>query len=176
VLSTIMFWFDFLSNSIPSSSTFSKKISFYFASVYPPWISFMIKSCKYLQMAREMDEILRQQIAQTANSCTSENGVSFLDHVILPLYDVISAVSLRVQLTFYLILQCQSWNKFCTPIVDDAHNFMLWICIKSSNYIYEYAWPLISVIWIEDSEYIHSGEHTGPLILSSHWFGGTKRF
>lgn len=42
-------------------------------------------------MAREMDEILRQQIAQTANSCTSENGVSFLDHVILPLYDVISA-------------------------------------------------------------------------------------
>ncbi|WJX21764.1 Callose synthase 9 [Trifolium repens] len=43
------------------------------------------------QMAREMDEILRQQIAQTANSCTSEDGVSFLDHVILPLYDVISA-------------------------------------------------------------------------------------
>ncbi|MCH90795.1 callose synthase 9-like [Trifolium medium] len=42
-------------------------------------------------MAREMDEILRQQIAQTANSCTSEDGVSFLDHVILPLYDVISA-------------------------------------------------------------------------------------
>jgi hypothetical protein len=48
----------------------------------------------YMQMAREMDEILRQQIAQTANSCTSEDGVSFLDHVILPLYDVISAVSL----------------------------------------------------------------------------------
>ncbi|CAJ2631141.1 unnamed protein product [Trifolium pratense] len=42
-------------------------------------------------MAREMDEILRQQIAQTANSCTSENGVSFLDHVIFPLYDIISA-------------------------------------------------------------------------------------
>ncbi|GAU12085.1 hypothetical protein TSUD_00510 [Trifolium subterraneum] len=42
-------------------------------------------------MAREMDEILRQQIAETANSCTSENGVSFLDHVIFPLYDVISA-------------------------------------------------------------------------------------
>lgn len=44
-------------------------------------------------MAREMDEILRQNIAQTANSCTSENGVSFLDNVILPLYDVIAAVS-----------------------------------------------------------------------------------
>lgn len=44
-------------------------------------------------MAREMDEILRQQVAQTANSCTSENGVSFLDHVILPLYEVVAAVS-----------------------------------------------------------------------------------
>ncbi|XP_057422591.1 callose synthase 9 [Lotus japonicus] len=42
-------------------------------------------------MAREMDEILRQQVAQTANSCTSENGVSFLDHVILPLYEVVAA-------------------------------------------------------------------------------------
>ncbi|KAJ4724122.1 Callose synthase-like protein [Melia azedarach] len=42
-------------------------------------------------MAREMDEILRQQIAQPANSCTSENGVSFLDQVITPLYEVVSA-------------------------------------------------------------------------------------
>ncbi|XP_024020738.1 callose synthase 9 isoform X2 [Morus notabilis] len=42
-------------------------------------------------MAREMDEILRQQIAQPANSCNSENGVSFLDQVIFPLYDVVAA-------------------------------------------------------------------------------------
>lgn len=42
-------------------------------------------------MAREMDEILRQQIAQPANSCNSENGVSFLDQVIFPLYDVMAA-------------------------------------------------------------------------------------
>ncbi|QCE05705.1 callose synthase [Vigna unguiculata] len=44
-------------------------------------------------MAREMDEILRQQIAQPANSCTfdSVEGVSFLDNVIFPLYDIISA-------------------------------------------------------------------------------------
>lgn len=49
-----------------------------------------------MQMAREMDEILRQKIAQTANSCTSENGVSFLENVILLLYDVIAAVSLSV--------------------------------------------------------------------------------
>ncbi|KAG8637297.1 hypothetical protein MANES_15G103700v8 [Manihot esculenta] len=42
-------------------------------------------------MVREMDEILRQQIAQPANSCNSENGVSFLDKVITPLYEVIAA-------------------------------------------------------------------------------------
>jgi len=48
-----------------------------------------------MQMAREMDEILRQQIAQPANSCTydSKDGVSFLDNVIFPLYDIVSAVS-----------------------------------------------------------------------------------
>ena len=45
-------------------------------------------------MAREMDEIVRQQIAQPANSCITQDGVSFLDRVILPLYDVIDAVSL----------------------------------------------------------------------------------
>lgn len=45
-------------------------------------------------MAREMDEILRQQIAQPANSCSSENGVSFLDQVIYPLYEVVAAVCL----------------------------------------------------------------------------------
>ncbi|TKY50586.1 Callose synthase 9 [Spatholobus suberectus] len=44
-------------------------------------------------MAREMDEILRQQIAQPANSCTSDSkdGVSFLDNVIFPLYDIVAA-------------------------------------------------------------------------------------
>ncbi|KAJ7957439.1 Callose synthase-like protein [Quillaja saponaria] len=40
---------------------------------------------------REMDEILRQQNAQPANSCTSGNCVSFLDQVITPLYEVIAA-------------------------------------------------------------------------------------
>ncbi|KAK9273813.1 hypothetical protein L1049_018624 [Liquidambar formosana] len=42
-------------------------------------------------MVRELDEILRQSIAQLANSCKSENGVSFLDQVILPLYEVVAA-------------------------------------------------------------------------------------
>ncbi|KAG9136289.1 hypothetical protein Leryth_003883 [Lithospermum erythrorhizon] len=42
-------------------------------------------------MGRELEEILRQQVAQPANSCVSENGVSFLDQVIRPLYDVVAA-------------------------------------------------------------------------------------
>lgn len=47
-------------------------------------------------MGRELDEILRQQIAQPANSCVSENGVSFLDQVVRPLYDVVAAVRFTV--------------------------------------------------------------------------------
>ncbi|MED6111743.1 Callose synthase 9, partial [Stylosanthes scabra] len=42
-------------------------------------------------MVREMDEILRQHVAQPAKSCISENGVSFLDKVIFPLYEVVAA-------------------------------------------------------------------------------------
>jgi callose synthase len=43
-------------------------------------------------MVREMDEILRQENIEPANSCNSENGVSFLDQVISPLYEVVAAV------------------------------------------------------------------------------------
>lgn len=50
-------------------------------------------------MGRELEEILRQQVAQPANSCASEDGVSFLDQVIRPLYDVIAAVCLIVFLS-----------------------------------------------------------------------------
>ncbi|RAL52099.1 hypothetical protein DM860_014926 [Cuscuta australis] len=42
-------------------------------------------------MGREMEEIVRQQIAVPANSCVAESGVSFLDQVICPLYDVLAA-------------------------------------------------------------------------------------
>lgn len=43
-------------------------------------------------IGREMEEILRQQVAQPANSCMLENGdVSFLDQVIRPVYDVVAS-------------------------------------------------------------------------------------
>lgn len=44
-------------------------------------------------MAREMDEILRQQVLKQADSCKTDDGVSFLERVICPLYDVVAAVS-----------------------------------------------------------------------------------
>jgi hypothetical protein len=59
---------------------------------FPPHFSHSLNHEFHIQMAREMDEILRQQIAQPANSCNSDNGVSFLDEVISPLYEVVSAV------------------------------------------------------------------------------------
>ncbi|CAK9328068.1 unnamed protein product [Citrullus colocynthis] len=42
-------------------------------------------------MVQEMDEVLRHQIAQPAKSCESKYGVSFLDQVICPLYEVLAA-------------------------------------------------------------------------------------
>ncbi|KAL8505877.1 hypothetical protein ACS0TY_016920 [Phlomoides rotata] len=42
-------------------------------------------------MGRELEEALRKEVAEPANSCISESGVSFIDQVIHPLYDVISA-------------------------------------------------------------------------------------
>eukprot|EP01018_Ginkgo_biloba_P028898 Gb_01752 [translate_table: standard] len=42
-------------------------------------------------MARELEEILRQSLAQPAKSCISDDGVSFLRQVISPLYETIAA-------------------------------------------------------------------------------------
>lgn len=42
-------------------------------------------------MAREMDEILREQVTKQAESCKTEDGVSFLERVISPLYEVVAA-------------------------------------------------------------------------------------
>ncbi|XP_071742690.1 callose synthase 9 [Rutidosis leptorrhynchoides] len=42
------------------------------------------------RMGEELDDILRQQLAKPAVSCVTDNGVSFLEQVICPLYDVIA--------------------------------------------------------------------------------------
>lgn len=55
-------------------------------------------------MVRELDEILRQQIAQPANSCKTENGVSFHDQVICLLYEVVAAVCLWLLFNYTLVI------------------------------------------------------------------------
>ncbi|XP_078446407.1 callose synthase 9-like [Wolffia australiana] len=56
-------------------------------------IRFMPECLCYIfhHMARELEEILRQQTAQPAKSCSSVTGASFLDQVISPLYEVVAA-------------------------------------------------------------------------------------
>ncbi|KAH7543621.1 hypothetical protein FEM48_Zijuj02G0203200 [Ziziphus jujuba var. spinosa] len=85
-----------------SFETVSKEKKLLFVSLYfLIWgeasnIRFLPECLCYIfhHMAREMDEILRQQVPQPANSCrseNSENGVSFIDNVIAPLYEVVAA-------------------------------------------------------------------------------------
>jgi len=80
-------------------------------------------------MAREMDEILRQQIAQPANSCTfdSVEGVSFLDNVIFPLYDIISAVSFT---NFSAIISHTS-----SKVTDDP-KIRLWLMLTTPRNVH----------------------------------------
>lgn len=58
-----------------------------------------------LQMGRDLEEALQQQVAQPANSCVSESGVSFIDQVIRPLYEVICAVCPIIEFLFPVIMQ-----------------------------------------------------------------------
>ncbi|XP_008225069.1 PREDICTED: callose synthase 9 isoform X1 [Prunus mume] len=94
-------WCDYLCiqpiwSNLESVSTEKKLL--YISAYFLVWgeaanVRFLPECLCYIfhHMAREMDEILRQQIAQPANSCSSENGVSFLDQVIYPLYEVVAA-------------------------------------------------------------------------------------
>ncbi|PWA86760.1 glucan synthase-like 10 [Artemisia annua] len=43
------------------------------------------------RMGEEMEDMLKEQLAKPAVSCVTENGVSFLEQVVCPLYDVIAA-------------------------------------------------------------------------------------
>jgi len=55
-------------------------------------------------MAREVEEMLRQQNVSIAESCKTDNGASFLDQVIHPLYVVVAAVCVCLLLELYYIL------------------------------------------------------------------------
>lgn len=53
-----------------------------------------LPECKcyiFHHMSRELEEILRQESAQPAKSCIGDDGVSFLQQVIVPLYETMAA-------------------------------------------------------------------------------------
>lgn len=71
-------------------------------------------------MVVEMNEILRQQVSRPAVSCMpvdshggSDVGVSFLDHVIAPLYEVVSAVCFLKSLFQLTCNQCAILILLC---------------------------------------------------------------
>ncbi|KAM3740911.1 hypothetical protein ACB098_08G135300 [Castanea mollissima] len=98
-------------------------------------------------MAREMDEILRQQIAQPAMSCNSGNGVSFLDQVILPLYEVVSAEAANNDNGR---APHSSWRNY------DDFNEYFW-----SLNCFELSWP-----WRKTSSFFHKPQRRSKNMLA----------
>lgn len=99
-------------------------------------------------MAREMDEILRQQIAQPANSCKSDNGVSFLDKVISPLYDVVAAEAANNDNGR---APHSSWRNY------DDFNEYFW-----SLHCFELGWP-----WRQNNSFFQERDPKSKNMLSS---------
>jgi callose synthase len=104
-------------------------------------------------MAREMDEILRQQIAQPANSCNSDNGVSFLDEVISPLYEVVSAEAANNDNGR---ASHSSWRNY------DDFNEYFW-----SLHCFELSWP-----WRKSSSFFQKPKPRSKNMLAC---GGSQR-
>ncbi|GJT42861.1 callose synthase 9 [Tanacetum coccineum] len=57
----------------------------------PECLCYIFHRVVYQQMGEEMEDMLREQLAKPAVSCVTDNGVSFLEQVIRPLYEVIAA-------------------------------------------------------------------------------------
>ncbi|GMP91998.1 hypothetical protein CsSME_00042420 [Camellia sinensis var. sinensis] len=107
----------------------------------------------YTQMVRELDEILRQQIAQPANSCKTENGVSFLDQIICPLYEVVAAEAANNDNGR---APHSSWRNY------DDFNEYFW-----SLHCFELSWP-----WRKSSSFFLKPTPRSKNVLNC---GGSKR-
>lgn len=105
-------------------------------------------------MVRELEEILRQQIAQPANSCICENGVSFLDQVIYPLYEVVAAEAGNNENGR---APHSAWRNY------DDFNEYFW-----SLHCFELSWP-----WRKSSSFFLKPKPRSKIILKSG--GGSKR-
>ncbi|KAI4307526.1 hypothetical protein L6164_030703 [Bauhinia variegata] len=99
-------------------------------------------------MAREMDERLRQQIMQPADSCISKDGVSFLDNVISPLYEV---VALEAANNDNGKAPHSSWRNY------DDFNEYFW-----SLHCFELSWP-----WRKDKSFFQKPQSRSKNVLKS---------
>lgn len=119
-------------------------------------IRFLPECLCYLfhHMVRELDEMLRQQIAtaQPANSCKSENGVSFLDQIIFPLYDIVAAEAANNDNGR---APHSAWRNY------DDFNEYFW-----SLHCFELGWP-----WKKSSSFFHKPKPRSKNLLKS---GGSK--
>ncbi|KAJ8436464.1 hypothetical protein Cgig2_000449 [Carnegiea gigantea] len=87
-------------------------------------------------MAGEIIEILRQQVMKQADSCKIEDGVSFLEKVIFPVYEVVAAVERRQAFGLYsllsLILDSLCWDiSSAVPWSHMTNQYNVLICITS---------------------------------------------
>ncbi|KAE9618585.1 putative 1,3-beta-glucan synthase [Lupinus albus] len=108
-------------------------------------------------MAREMDEILSQQTAQPAKSCTSENGtdISFLDQVIFPLYDIVATEAASNDNGK---APHSSWRNY-----DDFNEFFCpTLHFARSLHCFELSWP-----WRTSSSFFHKPQPRSKKILAS---------
>ncbi|KAL3620450.1 Callose synthase 9 [Castilleja foliolosa] len=105
-------------------------------------------------MERELEEILRQQALQPANSCVSEFGVSFMDQVIHPLYEVICAEAANNDNGR---AAHSAWRNY------DDFNEYFW-----SRHCFELSWP-----WRKSSPFFIKPTRKSKNILKSS--GGGKR-
>lgn len=104
-------------------------------------------------MAREVDEILRQQVVKQADSCMTDDGVSFLEKVISPLYDVIAAEAANNDNGR---APHSKWRNY------DDFNEYFW-----SMHCFELSWP-----WRKSSSFFMKPERKSKNLLKS---GGGKR-
>ncbi|KAF3784820.1 Callose synthase 9 [Nymphaea thermarum] len=110
----------------------------------------------WVRMVREMEEMLRQRVAQPANSCSSSSGVSFLDQIISPLYEVIAAGLQNPKSVFY---KTYIFVLIAYASVQLAFSLLMRIpaCHRLTNRCDQ--WPVMRFI-----KWMHQGEETELLV------------
>lgn len=156
-----MIWYTFDAHIIIGSTYLVDWLSYWF----PLFLTYIFSRLSnyilhFWKMARELEEILRQPIAQFAKSCISPDGVSFHSQVIFPLYDVIAAVSpmLLCSLIFF--------HTICISLC--LLNYHFFFIVISKNFQYRVLWLIFyqnyETKWVyEKPTTYHGGRGSGNI-------------